>query len=89
MAERVQRNEKIKWITTRIERSDTDGELEWFFFETQAGNKYYIDLRPANRSTELVAVSLTRDAYIHGKYVNIWYETRSRRRWVKALNIWG
>jgi hypothetical protein len=89
MPEQVQRNEKIKWMTTRVERTNNSDEMERFFFETQSGNKYYVDLRPANRSSELVAVSLARDAFVHGKKVNIWYETRNRRRWVKALNIWG
>ncbi|MEM7433996.1 MAG: hypothetical protein AAF436_02510 [Myxococcota bacterium] len=89
MAEEVQRNEKVKWMTTRIEFSSTDQEMERFFFMTRNDNKYYVDLRPANRSSELVAVSLVRDAFLNDKNLNIWFEERGGRRWVKALNLWG
>ncbi|MEM7137336.1 MAG: hypothetical protein AAF500_12190 [Myxococcota bacterium] len=89
MAEEVQRNEKVKWMTTRIEFSNNDQEMERFFFMTRNDNKYYVDLRPANRSSELVAVSLVRDAFLNDKNLNIWFEERGGRRWVKALNLWG
>lgn len=89
MAEEVINHQKIKWITIRIERTTNDEEMERFFFATNDETKYYIDLRPENRSSELVAVSLARDAYLQNKNVNIWYETRAGLRWVKAFNIWG
>jgi hypothetical protein len=89
MAEEVIRNQKVNQMTVRIERTTNDEEMERFFFATNDETKYYIDLRPANRSSELVAVSLARDAYLHNKNVNIWYETRAGLRWVKALNLWG
>ncbi len=89
MAEQVQKGEVVKWMTTRIEFSNTDQEMERFFFECQSDNKYYIDLRPANRSSELVAISLVRDAFLNGKKLSIWYEERNGRRWIKALNLWG
>lgn len=89
MAEENITNQKIKWMTVRIERTANSDEMERFFFQTDDGDKYYIDLRPENRSSELVAVSLARDAYLHNKNLNIWYETRAGLRWVKALNLWG
>lgn len=89
MAEEVERNQKVKWMTVRVERTSSDQEMERFFFMTDDETKYYIDLRPDNRSSELVAVSLARDAFLHNKNLNIWYETRAGLRWVKALNLWG
>lgn len=89
MTEEVIRNQKVKWMTIRIERTTNDEEMERFFFATNDDTQYYIDLRPANRSSELVAVSLARDAFLHGKNLNIWYETRAGLRWIKALNIWS
>ena len=89
MAEQVARNLKVRWMTSRIEFSNTDDEMERFFFQTSDENKYYIDLRGENRSSELVAISLVRDAFLHGKKVNIWYENRNGRRWTKAVNLWG
>lgn len=89
MAEENVNNQKINWMTVRIERTASSDEMERFFFQTENGEKYYIDLRPGNRSSELVAISLVRDAYLHNKNVNIWYEIRSNLRWVKALNLWG
>jgi hypothetical protein len=89
MAEEVVRNQKVKWITVRIEETSSDLEMERFFFMTNDEIKYYIDLRPENRSSELVAVSLARDAFLHNKNLNIWYEARAGRRWVKALNLWA
>lgn len=79
---------KVKWITVCIEELSEDRELEQFLFGTDSGNRYFIDLRPENRSSELVAVSLVRDAFLHQKELNITYETRAGRRWVKQLNIY-
>jgi hypothetical protein len=89
MSEENIKNQKVKWITSRIEETTTDNQAKRFFFMTKDDKEYYIDLRPANRSSELVAISLVRDAFLHDKNINIWFETRAGRRWVKALNLWG
>ena len=88
MAEQSVKDKRVSWLTARVEASDTSTEMERFFFATDDNLRYYIDLRPANRSTELVAVSLVRDAYLHNKRIQIWYEDRAGRRWVKALNVY-
>jgi hypothetical protein len=89
MAEEVQKDRKIKWMTVRVERTSSSDEMERFFFMTKDDDeRYYVDLRPENRSSELVAVTLVRDAFLHDRKVSIWYEIRDGRRWVKALNVY-
>jgi hypothetical protein len=87
MAEEVVRNLSVKWITSRIEYAASTSDLERFFFESSDNNTYYIDLNKTNVASEIAAINLTRDAFLHGKKVNIWYEVRDSRRWVKALNL--
>lgn len=89
MAEESVKNLTISWMTSRIEFGSSDDEMERFFFKASDNKQYYIDMRSQNRSGELVAVTLVRDAFLHGKKVGIWFEVRNGKRWVKAINIWG
>lgn len=89
MAEQKSEAVRVKWITARVEYTSTTGEMERVFFEGSDNEKYYLELRHQNRSTELVAISLIRDAFIHGKKLNLFWELRNNRRWLKAVNIWG
>jgi len=89
MSEESVKNLTVKWLTSRIEFGSTDDEMERFFFKASDDNTYYIDLRPSNRSSELVAITLIRDAFLHNKKLNIYFEKRNNRRWVKAINLWG
>ncbi|MFE7630053.1 hypothetical protein [Kocuria sp. NPDC057446] len=87
MAEEVIRDLSVRWITSRIEYAANTSDLERFFFEASDKNSYYIDLNKTNVASEIAAINLTRDAFLHNKKVNIWYEVRDNRRWVKALNL--
>lgn len=87
MAEQETRNLAVSWITTRIERDVSAREMERVFFEASDDQKYYISLETQNRTAELVAVSLIRDAFLHDKRLNIWWEERDGRRWLKAINV--
>ena len=86
--EQETRNVTVNWITSRIEYDPGTREMERVFFEASDTQKYYLNLETQNRSAELVAVSLLRDAFLHGKKLNIWWEERNGRRWVKAVNVW-
>jgi hypothetical protein len=85
--EQETRRVTVSWITSRIEQSSTAQEMERVFFQASDGERYYITLETQNRSAELVAVSLIRDAFLHGKTLNLWWEERSGRRWLKAVNL--
>ena len=87
MAEQETRDLTVSWITSRIERDVSAREMERVFFEASDQQKYYISLETQNRSAELVAVSLIRDAFLHKKRLNIWWEERDDRRWLKAINL--
>lgn len=87
MAESVTRNLKVNWITSRIEFTDTTQDMERFFFEASDSNQYYIDLNKPNVASELAAISLIRDAFHHGYELNLWWEERQARRWLKAVNL--
>jgi hypothetical protein len=87
MTEQVARNLDVKWITSRIEYTNNTNDLERLFFEASDGNQYYIDLNKTNVASEMAAISLIRDAFLHGKKVSIWWQDRAGRRWVKALNL--
>jgi hypothetical protein len=87
MTEQVTRNLSVRWITSRIEFSNNINDLERFFFEADDGEQYYIDLNKTNVSSELAAISLIRDAYLHSHKLNLWWETRSGRRMLKAVNM--
>jgi len=90
MAEQVIRDLKVKWITSRIEYTVGTNDMERFFFMASDDNKYYIDLNKANVASELAAISLIRDAYLHNKSVNLWWDDRDPpRRWLKAVNLHG
>jgi hypothetical protein len=89
MAEQETRNLTVSWITSRIERDVSAREMERVFFEASDNQKYYISLETQNRSAELVAVSLIRDAFVHQKRLNVWWEERNGRRWLKAVNLFG
>ena len=89
MAEQETRNVTVTWITSRVERDVGAGEMERVFFEASDGQKYYLNLDTQNRSAELVAVSLIRDAFLHGKRLTVWWEERDSRRWLKAVNLFG
>jgi hypothetical protein len=89
MAEQETRNVTVSWITSRIERDVSTREMERVFFETSDNQRYYISLETQNRSAELVAVSLIRDAFVHRQHLNIWWEERDGRRWLKAVNLHG
>jgi hypothetical protein len=87
MAETVTRDLQIKWITSRIEYDTNTNDLERFFFHASDDNSYYIDLNKTNVSSEMAAIALVRDAFLQNKKVNLWWEQRSGRRWIKALNL--
>ncbi|GAA1759418.1 hypothetical protein GCM10009712_05060 [Pseudarthrobacter sulfonivorans] len=87
MPEVVIRDLNVRWITSRIEYDTDTNDLERFFFEASDGQSYYIDLNKENVASEMAAVALARDAFLHNKMVNIWYEQRGGRRWIKALNL--
>lgn len=87
MAEEVIRDLKVNWITSRIEYDTGTDDLERFFFEASDGKSYYIDLNKTNVASEMAAIALIRDAFLQNKKVNIWYESRTGRRWIKALNL--
>jgi hypothetical protein len=89
MPEQKSTGVKVKWITARVEETNTAGQMERVFFEGSDNETYYLELRAENRATELVAISLIRDAFIHGKKLNLFWERRNERRWLKAVNIWG
>lgn len=89
MAEQVIRDLQVNWITSRIEFTNSTQDMERFFFQASDGEQYYIDLNKTNVSSELVAISLVRDAYLHGKRLNLWWEVRDGRRWLKAVNLHG
>jgi hypothetical protein len=61
--------------------------MERFFFEASDGQQYYIDLDKPNVASELAAVSLIRDAFQHGFELNLWWEERQNRRFLKAVNL--
>lgn len=86
--EQVTRNLKIKWITSRIEYTNNTDDLERVFFEADDDNQYYMSLNKPNLASEQAAIQLIRDAFIHDKHVNLWWEERDGRRWLKAVNIW-
>lgn len=87
MTEQVTRNLSVRWMTSRIEFTNNTSDLERFFFEADDGEQYYIDLNKTNVSSELTAITLVRDAYLHGHKVNLWWESRQGRRWLKAVNL--
>lgn len=88
MPEQVTRNLKVKWITSRIEFTTSTNDMERFFFRDSDDNQYYIDLNKANVASELTAISLIRDAYLHNKSLNLWWDDRDPpRRWLKAVNL--
>jgi hypothetical protein len=87
MAEQVTRDVKVAWITSRIEYTANTSDLERFFFKATDEQEYYIDLNKSNVSSELAAISLIRDAFLHDKLLNLWWEDRAGRRWLKAVNL--
>lgn len=87
MAEQVIRDLKVTWITSRIEYTANTSDLERFFFMASDQMQYYIDLNKINVSSELAAISLIRDAFLHNKFLNLWWEERDGRRWLKAVNL--
>jgi hypothetical protein len=87
MAETVTRNLKVNWVTSRIEFDTNTRDLERFFFEASDDEQYYLDLNKTNVSSEMAAISLIRDAFLHGKQLNLWWEQRDGRRWLKAVNL--
>ncbi|HUE88780.1 MAG TPA: hypothetical protein VMO26_22105 [Vicinamibacterales bacterium] len=87
VAETVTRDLRVNWITSRIEFTNNTNDLERFFFEASDGNQFYIDLNKANVASEMAAISLIRDAFLHGKRLNLWWEERNNRRWLKAVNL--
>ena len=89
MAEEKSTGVMVKWITARVEFTSSAGQMERVFFKGSDNAQYYLELRAENRSTELVAISLIRDAFIHGKKLNLYWERRNNRRWLKAVNIWS
>lgn len=78
----------VQWISSRIEFTSTDDEMERVFFKGSDNNKYYFNLDVGNRSSELVAISLVKDAFLYERSLNIWWESRNNRRWIKAVNIY-
>lgn len=87
MAENVTRNLKVNWITSRIEFTNTTQDMERFFFHASDDEQYYIDLDKPNVSSELAAISLIRDAFLQGLELNLWWEARQNRRFLKAVNL--
>jgi hypothetical protein len=87
MAENVTRDLKVNWITSRIEFTNNTNDLERFFFEASDNQQYYIDLNKTNVASEMAAISLIRDAFLHGKALNLWWEAQSGRRMLKAVNL--
>jgi hypothetical protein len=87
MAETVTRDLQVRWITSRIEYDTNTNDLERFFFQASDDHSYYLDLNKTNVSSEMAAIALIRDAFLHNKKVNLWWEERSGRRWIKALNL--
>ena len=87
MAEQVTRDLRVNWVTSRIEFDTNTNDLERFFFQASDEKQYYVDLNKENVASEMAAVALIRDAFLHGKKVNVWWEARNNRRWVKALNL--
>jgi len=90
MAEQVTRDLNVNWITSRIEYTNNANDMERFFFQASDDNNYYIDLKKPNVASELAAISLIRDAYLHNKQLNLWWDDRDpQRRWLKAVNLHG
>ena len=87
MSEQVTRDLKVTWITSRIEYTTNTSDLERFFFMASDEKEYYIDLNKSNVTSELAAISLIRDAFLHAKFLNLWWEERAGRRWLKAVNL--
>lgn len=87
MAEQVTRDLRATWITSRIEYTANTSDLERFFFMASDDNQYYIDLNKSNVASELAAISLIRDAFLHNKLLNLWWEEREGKRWLKAVNL--
>lgn len=87
MPEEVSRDIKVKWITSRIEFTDTTGDMERFFFAGSDDRQYYVDLNKTNVSSELAAISLIRDAFLQDLKLNLWWEERQNRRFLKAVNL--
>jgi hypothetical protein len=87
MAEEVTRDLRVQWLTSRIEYDTNTRDLERFFFEASDDRTYYLDLNKENVASEMAAISLIRDAVLHGKRLNVWYEERDGRRWAKAINL--
>lgn len=87
MAETVTRDLRVSWMTSRIEFDSNVNDLERFFFAASDDEQYYLDLNKTNVSSEMAAISLIRDAFLHSKKLNLWWEDRGGRRWLKAVNI--
>jgi hypothetical protein len=87
MAETVTRDLRVSWITSRIEFDTNVNDLERFFFAASDDQQYYLDLNKTNVSSEMAAISLVRDAFLHAKKLNLWWEERDGRRWLKAVNL--
>lgn len=87
MAERVTRNLKVTWITSRIEYTSNTSDLERFFFMASDKKEYYINLNKTNVASEMAAISLIRDAFLQNKILNLWWEGRGGKRWIKAVNL--
>lgn len=87
MAENVTRDLKVSWITSRIEFTNTTTDMERFFFLASDGEQYYIDLDKPNVASELAAISLIRDAFLQDLELNLWWEARQNRRFLKAVNL--
>lgn len=87
MAENVTRDLKVRWLTSRIEFTEGTSDLERFFFQASDGEQYYLDLNKPNVTSELAAISLVRDAFLHNRFLNLWWEDRANRRWLKAVNL--
>ena len=87
MAENVTRDLKVSWITSRIEFTNTTADMERFFFRASDGEQYYIELDKPNVSSELAAISLIRDAFLQDLELNLWWEERQGRRFLKAVNL--
>ena len=53
-------------------------------------SNYYIDPKKPYVASELAAISLIRDAYLHNKLLNLWWDDRDpQRRWLKAVDLHG
>jgi len=89
MAEQITRDLTVTWITSRIEFTNNTNDMERFFMQMSDSEKYYIDLNKEHLASEMAAISLIKDAFLHDRKLNLFWESRDGRRWLKAVNLHG